>query len=447
VTRIGLMLRTDARRLTRSPLVLAALVLYPLLIALLVGLVVRYAGERPRVALVDEAGLPTSIQLGARRFDLRSLFEDATEVDLVRMSAGDAARELANGQSVASLTIPPAFTRQLRRLNESPRIVLRTSEGALGSTAVEKMRALTYGINLELQKAFIEANLGYVDLLKEGGTGRLGATDVTVIGLEAAQRELQRLAESDDPDVAAASRELADFVAQVEGAVDQVGEFLRATANPIELVTVEEEGRTWLLSAQVQAYALALALAFVAVLLGAGAITGEREERTLARLVRGLVGLGALIVEKTLFVAILGAATGLLLAVVFGVVVDVGGVSGGQPWERLPLLAVGLLAGAAAFGALGVLMGTLARDASGAMLLALLVGLPIVLLGVIPPGTFALADTLSALVPFGHTVDLATAALYEPEPLGEVLREGAWLLGLAGAFALLARVGVRRLLV
>lgn len=447
MTRIGLLLRTDARRLTRSPLVLAALVLYPLLIAVLVGLVVRYAGERPRVALVDEAGLPTSIQLGARRFDLRSLFEDASEVDLVRMSAGDAARELANGQSVASLTIPPEFTRQLRRLNESPRIVLRTSEGALGSTAVEKMRALTYGINLELQKAFIEANLGYVDLLKQGGTGRLGETDVTVIGLEAAQRELQRLAGSDDPDVAAASRELADFVAQVEGAVDQVGEFLRATANPIELVTVEEEGRTWLLSAQVQAYALALALAFVAVLLGAGAITGEREERTLARLVRGLVGLGALVVEKTLFVAILGAATGLLLAVVFGVVVDVGGVSGGQPWERLPLLAVGLLAGAAAFGALGVLMGTLARDASGAMLLALLVGLPIVLLGVIPPGTFALADTLSALVPFGHTVDLATAALYEPEPLGDVLREGAWLLGLAAAFALLARVGVRRLLV
>jgi hypothetical protein len=447
VTRIGLLLRTDARRLTRSPLVLAALVLYPLLIALLVGLVVRYAGERPRVALVDEAGLPTSIQLGARRVDLRSRLEDATEVDLVRMSAGDAARELANGQSVASLTIPPEFTRQLRRLNESPRIVLRTSEGALGSTAVEKMRALTYGINLELQKAFIEANLGYVDLLKGGGTGRLGETDVTVIGLGAAQQELTRLAESDDPDVAAASRELADFVAQVEGAVDQVGEFLRATANPIELVTVEEEGRTWLLSAQVQAYALALALAFVAVLLGAGAITGEREERTLARLVRGLVGLGALIVEKTLFVAILGAATGLLLAVVFGVVVDVGGVSGGQPWERLPLLAAGLIAGAAAFGALGVLMGTLARDASGAMLLALLVGLPIVLLGVIPPGTFALADTLSALVPFGHTVDLATAALYEPEPLGAVLREGAWLLGLAAAFALLARVGVRRLLV
>lgn len=444
---IGLLLRTDARKLTRSPLLLAALVLYPLLIALLVGLVVRYAGERPRVALVDEAGLPTSIQLGDRGFDLRALFEDAAEVDLVRMPAGDASRELANGQAVASLTIPRDFTRTLRRLNESPRIVLRTSEGAIGSTAVEKMRALTYAVNLQLQQAFIEANLGYVDLLKQGGSGRLGESEVTVMGLEAAGAELERLAASDDPDVAAAATELARFVEQVDGAVSQVGEFLRATANPIELVVVEEEGRTWLLSAQVQAYALALALAFVAVLLGAASITGEREERTLGRLVRGLVGLGALVAEKTLFVALLGTGIGLLLTLVFGLVVELGGVSGGQPWERLPLLAAGLLAAAAAFGALGVLLGALARDASGAMLLALLVGLPVALLGVVPPGTFALADALAAVVPFGHTVDLATAALYDADPLGEVLRNGAWLVGLALVFALLARVAARRLLV
>lgn len=444
---LRLLLGTDARRLTRSPLLLAALVVYPLLIAVLVGLVVRYAGERPRVALVDEAGLPSSIQLGDRGFDLRALFEEAAEVDLVRMPAEDAAREVANGQAVASLTIPKDFTRTLRRLNESPRIVLRTSEGAIGSTAVEKMRALTYAVNLQLQQAFIAANLGYVDLLKRGGSGRLGETDVTVMGLEEASAELERLATSDDPEVAAAAKELGVFVGQVDGAVDQVGEFLRATANPIELVVVEQAGRTWLLSAQVQAYALALALAFVAVLLGAASITSEREERTLGRLVRGLVGLGTLVAEKTLFVALLGAGIGLLLAVVFGVVVEVGGVSGGQPWERLPLLAAGLLAGAAAFGALGVLLGTLARDASGAMLLALLVGLPVALLGVVPPGTFALADALAAAVPFGHTVDLATAALYDDSPLPAVLRQAAWLLGLTLAFAACARVAARRLLV
>lgn len=447
MTAIALLLGKDARRLTRSPFLAVALVVYPLLIALLLGLVVRYAQERPTVALVDEAGLPESIQLGDRRFDLRALFEDAAEVKLVRMSAEQAERELATGRVVASLTIPQDFTVELRRLNESPRMVLRTARGVVGTRVVEKMRAFTYGINLTLQEAYIDANLGYVRLLKQGGTGTLGETEVTVMGLERARRELERLAGSRDPEVAAAAKDLASFVAQVGGAVDQVAAYLQATANPVELVSEEKGGRTWLLSAQVQSYALALALAFVAMLLGAASLTGEREEQTLGRLVRGLVRPGVLVTEKVLFVAVIGSVIGVLLAVVFGAVVEFGSVTGGQPWERLPLLAAGLLLAAAAFGALGVVLGTLARDASGAMLLALVVGLPVVLLGVVPAGSFALAETLSSLVPFGHAVDLATAALYDADPWGAVVREAAWLLGLTVAFAVAARLTFRRLLI
>lgn len=445
--RLALLLRKDARRLARSPLLLVALVVYPLLIALLLGLVVRYAGERPRVAFVDRAGLPSTIVIGGERFDLRGLFEDAAEVELVRMSPEEARRQVATGQAVASLTIPRDFTVKLRRLNESPRIVLRTSQSALGTRVVEKMNALTYAINLKLQKAYVDANLGFVDLLKRGGTGTLGETEVTVMGLEQARSELERLADSPDADVAATAKELARFVGQVEGAVDQVGEYLQATANPIQLVSEKERGRTWLLSAQVQAYALGLALAFVAVLLGAALITSEREERTLGRLVQGLVGLAGIVAEKIAFVSLLGASVGLALALVFGAVVEIGGVSGGQPWERLPLLTVGLVLVAASFGAVGVLLGTLARDTSGAMLLALLIGLPVVLVAVVPTGSFPLAGALSAAVPFGHAVDLAAAVLYDSDPWPEALRQAAWLLGLTLAFALLARASAHRLLV
>ncbi|HEY4622042.1 MAG TPA: hypothetical protein VIG93_10105, partial [Gaiellaceae bacterium] len=80
---LWLLLGNDTRRLLRSPLLLAAFVVYPLVIALLVGLVVRYAGERPRVGLVDRAGLPRTIVIGERNFDLRHLFEEAAEVELV----------------------------------------------------------------------------------------------------------------------------------------------------------------------------------------------------------------------------------------------------------------------------------------------------------------------------------------------------------------------------
>src|SRR6185436_15464420 len=202
-----------------------------------------------------------------------------------------------------------------------------------------------------------------------------GSSKLTVLGLRRAEKELDALARSHDPAVARPASELARFVRQVDGAVGQVGEFLRATANPVELSTTAQTGRTWVLSAQVQAYALALALAFIAVILGASALTAEREEHTIGRLARGLVGLGSLVVEKIVFVAIVGTVVALALA--FGLVVEVGGVSGGQPWARLPLLLPGLVLASAAFGALGVLVGALARDSGTAMLLALLVGLPV----------------------------------------------------------------------
>lgn len=443
---LALLLVKDLRRLARSPLLLAALVVYPLLIALLVGLVVRYAGERPRVALVDRANLPQTILLGDRRFDLKQLFEDASEVDLVRMSVARADRELETGRVLAVLTIPKDFSVRLRGLRASPHLVLRTSAGALGSRVTEKMRALVYAINLKLQKAYIAANLGYVRLLRKGGSGKIGRSRLTVIGLERAERELQALARSPDPGVARPAHELALFVRQVNGAVGQVGEFLRATANPIQLDTNARAGRTWVLSAQVQAYALTLALAFVAVILGAAAMTSEREERTLGRLVRGLAGLGTLVAEKIVLVALVGTLISVALALGFGLVVEIGGVSGGQPWERVPLLVPGLALASAAFGALGALVGSLAREAGAAMLLALLVGLPVALAGVIPQGAFAFSGWLRAAVPFGHAVDLATAALYDPSPWGGVARQAAWLLGLALVLAALARVAARRLL-
>jgi ABC-2 type transport system permease protein len=443
---VALLLAKDARAVARSPLLLTALVVYPLLIALLVGLLVRYAAERPRVALVDEAGLPRSILLGEQRFDLKGLFENAAEVDLVRMTTADAASALDTGRVLAVVTVPEDFTVRLRRLRESPSLTLRTTEDALGTRVVEKLRALVYAINLKLQKAYIEANLDYVDLLRKGGTARIGDERLTVIGLIRARKQLEQLAKHPDLAVARPARELAQFVKDVEGAVGQVGEFLRATANPITLEVASREGRTWLLSAQVQAYSLVLSLAFVSVLLGAATITAERTERTMGRLVRGLVRLGQLVTEKVILVSAIGTVLALALAVVFGVIVELGDVSGGEPWPRLALLAPGLALAAAAFGAFGVLLGTLARDASAAMLVGLLIALPATIVGLLPRGSVFVADWAATIVPFRHAIDYAQAALYDPDPGATVWQQGLWLLGLTIAFACAARLCVRRLL-
>ncbi len=442
---LTLLLRKDVRVLTRARPLAIGLVLYPLLVALVVGLVVRYAGERPEVSLVGEDALPGLARVGDRTFDFRERLRDATEVRLVSRSADDAARELESGRALATLVIPPDFADRLSGLRQSPKVVLLTTRSGLSTRVVEKVRALVYSLNLELQQAYIDANLAAVNLLLRGGSGSIGDTHFTLLGLKKAERRLTELSRSDDPEVAAKAKELLAFVRELRGAVGQVGVFLRATANPVVLTTETRGGRAWLLSAQVQVYALALTLAFMTTLLGAAALTAEREDSTILRLARGLVPLGRLVAEKIAFATLVAAAIGLVLALGFGLIVTIGHEAGGEPWQRLPLLALAIVPATAAFGAFGVLLGTLGRESGTAMLLAFLLALPLSLLGAIPQSV-AVAAWIGDLFPFGHAADLFSSVLYDADPAGALARGVAWLAALTLAYGLLARLGIRRLL-
>ncbi len=178
VRAIRLLLGKDLRLLRRSPALAGALIVYPLVVALLVGLVVRYAGERPRVALVAPAGLPSVIVVGKQTFDLQQLFDNAKEVKLVRMPAAQAEHQLSSGQVLAMLTVPKDFTSELRGLKQSPKLILRTTSGGLSTRVVEKLRSFVYSTNLDLQQAYIQANLSAVDLLLHGGGGTIGQHEV-----------------------------------------------------------------------------------------------------------------------------------------------------------------------------------------------------------------------------------------------------------------------------
>jgi ABC-type transport system involved in multi-copper enzyme maturation permease subunit len=448
VTAVRLLLAKDLRVLRRSPALLAALVLYPLLVALLVGLVVRFASDQPRVAFVDLDGLPQALTIAGERFDVENVIEQVNDkAELVPMSEEEAERQLETGEVTAAIVVPRGFASKLRGMVESPELVLRTGRGGLASRFELQTEALVFRLNRLLQEAYIAANLQYVTLLVEGGEADFLGEEFDVVGLEEAGRLLEQLrGRTDDPEALDQIDELANFVSEARLALEQTDETLRATANPIQLKIDREAGRTWLLGAQLQAYALALTLSFVCVLLAAGAIAAERDENVVGRLVRGLVGLRELVTAKVLLGATVALALGLVLAVVFGVAAEVADVDGGQPWSRLPLLALGLVLAGASFGAFGVLLGVLARESRAAVLVAFLVTLPLVLIGVIPSGSVAVAGWISALFPFAHAVDFFESALFALDPWREVGIATVWLLGLAVAFATAARMGVRRFL-
>jgi ABC-2 type transport system permease protein len=433
---VVVLLRKDLTVLRRSKLLLVALLSYPIVIALLVGLVAGYANAKPRVAWVDEEGLPPVVAVGGHRFHIQTVIDQvAQQVTLVELSSREAARELSNGKVVATITVPNGFLAQLGTTTSSPHLLLRTTSGGLSQRVTEQVQSLVYQLNRKLQSGFIAANLREVQLLEHGG--KFGSYQV--LGLDRMDATLASLPQSER--VARLRR----FVRIARLALAQTGNALHATANPIALAQPKHKGRTWVLSAQVQSYGIALTVTFLALLLAAGATAAERDEGTIGRLRRGLVSLGQLVASKVALAAVVGVVLAAGIAVLFGIVVDAGGVQGGQPWSRLPLLLVGVALAAAVIGAGGALLGALARESRAASLLAVLIVLPVVFLGLVPRGALSAAYWVSRFLPFSHAVAWFSAALYDESPWRTIGIETLWLLGIGAILWLLARRAVRTL--
>jgi ABC-2 type transport system permease protein len=197
----------------------------------------------------------------------------------------------------------------------------------------------------------------------------------------------------------------------------------------------------------VQAYGLAITISFLGLLLAAGALAAERDENVIGRLMRGLVGLGRLIAAKVALAVTVGLGLGLAIVLGFGIAVEAGNVAGGQPWQRVPLVLLGVVLAAAAVGAVGALVGGLTRESRTASLVGVLAVLPVVFLGLVPREIVPVAAWISDAFPFAHAVRFFSAALYDRSPWEVLAREAAWLVGLGAVYFALARVSARRLAV
>jgi ABC-2 type transport system permease protein len=240
--RVGLLLRKDALVLRRSPLLLGILLAYPDLIAVLVGIVAGYANAKPRVALVDEDGLPRVVTIAGERFNVqRTIDRVSKDVTLVRLPRAEAARQLRSGKAVAVVTVPEGFIETLQAMVHSPKLRVQTARGVISSRVDEQVQALVYALNRQLQHAYIRTNLGYVKLILRGGRGKFAGRSIDVLGLERADRLLAQMPRGPRRD------RLRDFVHDARLALAQTGNALRATAHPIETNELAGRGRDWAL--------------------------------------------------------------------------------------------------------------------------------------------------------------------------------------------------------
>jgi ABC-type multidrug transport system permease subunit len=441
------LLLKDVQILRRSPLLVALLVVYPILVAVLIGLALSRGPEKPRVAILNQVSPDAeTINLGGETVDTSKYSDQLyAAVDPVRVrSREEALRLVRDGRVLGALIVPPDITSKLQSGLEPATVeVLYNAEDPVKAQLVQDtIKSQVQDANAALTRRFTDVALGYLDLVVSGGEFSFLGRSFRVLGLGPSE-QLLRETQSNVPRNSPQYREIQqviDFARLARQNLDLSDEVLASVGQPIRVdARVVEGAASTPLSSFAVALAVTVSLMFVTLLLAAGILALEREENAFRRLVRGLVSRTALLVEKIG----LAAACSLLVALLMlsGLALFVG-----LDWERFPLWAAAAGAGALGFGAMGAAIGALTREVRAASLLAFMVSLPIAFLALVPSGTvsstlYDVTRAISALFPFDPALAALGAAL---DGSGELLAPLAHLLVLTAAFGLAARLGLRR---
>jgi ABC-type Na+ efflux pump permease subunit len=447
---VSSLLRKDLLILRRSRLLLALLVVYPVAIALLIGFAISRSPSRPRVAIVDETPPGETLQVGEQRVPVSQYTQQLfNQVDAVHVpTRAQAIAKVQSGDVLAAVVIPPDIAAKLASDVEPAHIEILYNGDALEQSLVRStLDAAIAQANLafseQIQKA---AGVAIGALLTGGKLGNIGAPE-NLIGLSQIPSTLGGIIARQPPGHVRAQLERVDaFAGFAAENLTLAKRVLSTISQPIRVKSTLLHGRRTPLNAFAVVVAVSVSLMFVCVLLAAGSVALEREEHTLARLIRrppganrSLISREALLAEKTLLAA--GCAFVIAFAMLAGI-----GAFVALDWSRAGLWLAALAFGAVSFAALGVAIGALAREVRAASLLAFALSLPLAFLALVPAGSVSSGfyDAIAAIsfvFPFKAALQALDAAVNGASPaIGLTL---VHLAVLSVAFAALARLGLR----
>jgi ABC-2 type transport system permease protein len=447
------LLLKDLQILKRSPLLTGLLVIYPIVLAVLIGFAVSRDSDKPRVAFFNEIEAEESqegLELGGGGFNQEQAFEQLCErVDCVTASSReDAIAKVEEGEVLAALVLPEDFLNKLESQlagagldPASVEVYVNEDDPVKAGLVDDRISALITEANLILSDEISKQLLGYLDILVEGGEFEipfLGQT-IDVLGLERSQRILQAVR----AEVTGPQREVVDDVIRFADLASEnlafADDLLGSVRQPIAVEKEVVSGDVPPLDTFAISVAIAITLMFVTTLLVAGSLALEREENTFARLTRGLVSRSGLLVEKIGLGTICSVVVAVVLLGVLELFVNL-------QWERAPLFAAAIVLAGAAFAAMGSAIGVAAREVRASALAAFALTLPIAFLSLVPTGT--VSETLydwirivTGAFPFRPALDALSAGLSDAGDLGINLLHLALL---TAAYFAFARVTLRR---
>ncbi len=303
------LLAKDLRILRRSPVLSLLLIVYPAVVAVLIGLALSRGPGLPRVAFLNEIPHSQSvITLGRTRIDInsyeRNLFR-ALKLVPVKTRA-QALADVRNGTTLAALIIPSSLPHRLASGEETAYIQVVYNGSAINQSLVQSAIDSKLGqANALLAAQLQKVAGGYIDLLLSGGKLSFLGETFKVLGLRASAQILNAVLAG--LPVHSPLQERLHAVANfAKIAVTNLGTskaVIGAVAAPVVARNRFVNGRRTPLDFFAVAVAVTVSLMFVCLLLASGMLALEREENTFERLRRGLVSAAALLGEKALLAA------------------------------------------------------------------------------------------------------------------------------------------------
>jgi hypothetical protein len=441
------LLLKDVQILRRSPLLVALLVVYPIVIALLIGFALSRGPEKPRVAFLNQVPASASkINLGGQSIDVSKYTNQLFQaIKPIRVhSRAEALDKVKSGDALAALIIPADVTQKLASGLEPARVeVIYNNEDPLKARLVDQaISSRLAQANSALADTFKDIAAQDIKLLLDGGTFDLLGRTLNILGLKKTKTILDATIATLPKNSAnrIALQQVTQFAQLAIENLNVSDQVLSTVSNPVQVKRVALKGKRVPLDAFAVAVSVTVSLMFVTILLAAGMLALEREENAFLRLVRGLVSRLGLVLEKVLLAALCGLPVALLMMAGISPFVTL-------DWSHFPLWLIALAVGAVAFGAMGVAIGGVTREVRAASLMAFGLSLPIAFLALVPSGSvskavYDLIGVISAAFPFKPTLDAMDHALTGSG--GDMLVPLLHLAILAAAFTAIGRLALRR---
>jgi ABC-type multidrug transport system permease subunit len=441
----------DLQILRRSPLLVGLLIVYPIAIALMIGFALSSPPSKPKVAFYNEVpkGQGT-ISLGTQKLDVAGYASDLlSSVQPIKVhSEAEAVAAVRDGRALAAVVIPADLPQQIQSLvtqgvgNPTVHLYLNAKDPIERQFVDQAISSRINRVEQDVSKQVLRVAVNDLQQVLNGGSVQILGQTVRLLGLRNARTIVQGTLASLPPN-SALRPALGQVISFADLAIQGLGfakPVLGTIGSPLTVNQTQLAGRTTPTDAYAAAIAVIVSLMFVTMLLAAGMLALERTENAYPRLVRGLVTPGRLLSEKVALAAGCATVVTLLMAAFVSLFVHL-------DWSRFELWVVALALGSAAFGALGVAIGAIAREVSAASLMAFLVSLPIAFVALVPASAVSgalksILDVIAFLFPFKAALQAVSNAFSGTSP--QIALPLVHLVVLAAVFGALATLSMRR---